>query len=204
MSALRAKQKASRQRRILESALRQFRDQGFQQATIEAVAAGADVSAMTVFNYYGSKGGILLALVAESDRMLVKKILAVINATHDTAANAVTKYSLAILDHAFSYLDRTIWRHVLATVMTEGTSGFGSDYLALDQELVRLLVELLERLKSEGLLAKDCDCSIAGQVIYSIHNARFVEFVMDAEMTRSQAEMLVSRDIEFLMNRLCT
>jgi len=202
MSGLRQKQKAIRQRRILESALTQFRHQGFEEATIDAVAAGADVSAMTVFNYYGSKGGILLALVAAGDRTLIQKIDAVIEASHDTAVDAVTHYSFAILDHAFSYLDRGIWRHVLATVMVAGSSGFGSAYLALDRELIRLLIRLLERLRGEGLLAPDLDCTIAGEVTYSAHNARFVEFVMDPTKTRDQIDALVSRDLEFLVTRL--
>lgn len=86
--------------------------------------------------------------------------------------------------------------------MIEGASGFGSAYLALDQELIRLLIRLLQRLKAEGLIADDCDCTTAGEVVYSVHNARFVEFVMDATMTRKQAETLVSRDLHFLVSRL--
>jgi AcrR family transcriptional regulator len=139
MAGLRARQKQQRQQRILEAARQQFRTNEFRSVTVEAIATDADLSTMTVFNYYGSKGGLLLALVAESDRHLVTKINAVLETRFDEFEAAMTAFSLTIFDHGFSYLDRKIWRHVWATSILEGDSTFGRGFFALERELVRLL-----------------------------------------------------------------
>jgi len=144
MAGLREKQKEERQRRILEAARQQFRSANYRDVTVEAIAEGAGLSAMTVFNYYGSKGGLLLSLVGESDRHLITKIDALLSAEFDDAKSAVTEYSLTIINHAFSYLDRQTWRHVLATSILEGDSTFGQGYAALEQQLKEAMTLLWE------------------------------------------------------------
>ena len=64
MAGLRAKQKADKTRRILESATTLFQQQGFESARIEDIAEMAEVSVGTLYNYYQNKGEILVATVA--------------------------------------------------------------------------------------------------------------------------------------------
>ncbi len=202
MAGLREKQKEERQRNILEAARQQFRAANYRDVTIESIADEAGLSAMTVFNYYGSKGGLLLSLVAESDRHLIAKIDDLLATDFPDATTAVNKYSLAIFDHAFSYLDRQTWGHVLATSILEGNSTFGSEYASLDQELIDRLAKLLESLKQRGLVNDDCDTATAAQVIYNVHNARFVEFASNPEHSRESIDALTKKDIDFVVGSL--
>jgi len=64
MSGLRAKQKADRHGRILAAASELFRDHGYEQVKMEAIAAAAEVSIGTIYNYYQNKGDLLVAIVA--------------------------------------------------------------------------------------------------------------------------------------------
>ena len=64
MAGLRAKQKADKTRRILDSAATLFREQGYDSARIEDIAEMAEVSVGTLYNYYQNKGDILVATVA--------------------------------------------------------------------------------------------------------------------------------------------
>ena len=64
MSGLREKQKADRERRILGAASDLFREVGYDLARIDAIAAAAEVSPGTVYNYYQNKGDLLVAIVA--------------------------------------------------------------------------------------------------------------------------------------------
>ena len=102
---------------------------------------------------------------------------------------AVMAVSQTISDHAFSYLNKPIWRHVIATSIIEGGSEFGQGYEKLDDALARLLAELLEIFKADGALAADFDSQTAGHVLYNIHNARFVQF-----MSNDSAEITVLYD----------
>ncbi|TIY03560.1 MAG: helix-turn-helix transcriptional regulator, partial [Mesorhizobium sp.] len=64
MNGLRARQKADRHRRIIEAAAELFRDAGYEGAKIETIAAQAEVSVGTIYNYYQNKGDILGAIVS--------------------------------------------------------------------------------------------------------------------------------------------
>ena len=80
---LRERQKASRRARILESARKKFQDAGYVNVKIEDIANDSDVSAVTVYNYFGSKAGLLLALVGESDLILIRKLDELVNKSHE-------------------------------------------------------------------------------------------------------------------------
>jgi AcrR family transcriptional regulator len=199
MAQLREKQKEERKRRILEAARQQFRKASYRDVTIDTIAEEAGLSAMTVYKYYGSKGGLLLSLVAESDRHLITKIEEVLDTDFVDASAAVLTFSLTIFDHAFSYLDQRIWGHVLATSILKGSSTFGHGFAELEHELEDLLAQLLLRLKQKHLVSPDYDTVIAASVIYNVHNARFIQFASDPEITRDAIDALVRQDLRFII-----
>lgn len=63
-SVVRARQAEATKAAILAAARRLFASSGYQSTTIEAIAAQAEVSVPTVYLVFGSKVGILTALVA--------------------------------------------------------------------------------------------------------------------------------------------
>ena len=63
LTGLRARQKALRHERILDAALQLFREAGYDAVRTEDIAAAADVSVGTLYNYFENKGDLLLALV---------------------------------------------------------------------------------------------------------------------------------------------
>lgn len=199
MSGLRESQKAGRRKRILQAARQQFMERGYESATVEAIAEAAEVSAVTVFNHYGTKGGLLLALVGESDSILIEKIYDILGNPPQDPLEAVLSFSGAICRHALEYLRKPIWRHVIATAVIEGNSEFGRGYAALDRELVRMLASLLEILRDRGRLPANYPCAVAAGVLYNLHNARFVEFMSDDEMTLETFDDLVRQDITCAM-----
>jgi AcrR family transcriptional regulator len=57
----RARRKAQTRRRLRESALRLFEEQGYESTTVEQIADSAGVSHMTFFRYFGSKEEVVFA-----------------------------------------------------------------------------------------------------------------------------------------------
>lgn len=202
MSGLREQQKESRRKRILSGAREHFRERGYEATSIENIAEAAEVSAVTIYNHYRTKGGVLLALVTESDQLLIEKIAALMAHPPGDPLDAVCAFSDTINKHAFSYLNREIWRHVIATSIIEGNSEFGQVYKHLDAELMRLLGHFLEGLKDSDGVTKSCDCRTAADVLYNVHNARFLEYIIDRTRTASQRDILTRRDLAFVMGRV--
>lgn len=60
-----------RVRRILEAAQRHFNEHGLERASVEAIAADAGVSKMTVYSHFGSKEGLFQAGVRDRTSMVV-------------------------------------------------------------------------------------------------------------------------------------
>ena len=64
---LRERQKRKRRSQIREGARTLFNAEGYEETTIDDVAAWAEVSAATVHNYCGTKARILIELVDRCD-----------------------------------------------------------------------------------------------------------------------------------------
>ena len=64
MAGLRERNRADRDRRIVEAAAALFRAQGYDGTRIEAIAEAAGVSVGTIYNYYRNKGDLLVAIVS--------------------------------------------------------------------------------------------------------------------------------------------
>lgn len=62
---LRERKKIQTRRRLLAAATRLFTERGFDQVSVAEIAEAAEVSKMTVFNYFDSKEDLVLAPMAE-------------------------------------------------------------------------------------------------------------------------------------------
>ena len=113
MAGLREKQKADRERRILRAAVTQFRADGYHSVRIEDIADMAEVSVGTVYNYYRTKGDILIAVVA----MEVEEVLASGARVVADPPKGVCEALLALIfgyyDHSLKYLSKEMWRSAM-------------------------------------------------------------------------------------------
>src|SRR6476469_10928079 len=63
-----------RGRRILEAAQRHFNEHGLERANVDAIAADAGVSKMTVYNNFASKEGLFQAVVRDRTAPVVSGV----------------------------------------------------------------------------------------------------------------------------------
>lgn len=188
MTGLRERQKAGRRQGIMDAARQSFREKGYGSTTIESIAAEANISAMTVFNYYGSKGGILLALVDECDHQMMKKLEKVFRLEIDNPAEYFSAFINLSIDHALSHLDRDIWRHAVAASIAESDSEFGRGYIGLDEELNKFLVRLIGHLKDQKKLKARLDTEAAAQLVYAVQNRVIRDLITKPSLSRKKAK----------------
>lgn len=198
MSGLRERQKEDRRARILEAARGLFAGAGYDKTTIEAIAARTGVSSVTVHNYFGTKSGILLALVAESDRTLVARMQQELASTASDLVQLAMSFARLIRNHAISNLDKALWRQVIAASITDTDSRFVRDYHDLDQRLAACLVAPIGQLQSERGIACAADATDLSRLIFNVQNARFVQYIAVEEMTDAAVEELLRADFKAL------
>src|SRR5882757_9973386 len=182
MTGLRERQKAGRRRDIIASAAKLFRRDGFADTGIEAIAAAAEVAAGTVYNYFESKGDLLIALIAldgEEVRATGKEIIA--HPPRDPV-QAVTKLLTFYIDHSLIHLSKELWRNAMANALSQPSSPFGLGYAELDRKLADQVGELVACLQQRGQIDAAVDAKTAGDVLFAAVNSLFMVFVAREEM----------------------
>lgn len=183
MSGLRKKQKAAREKRILDTAVRKFRADGYRNVRIEDLAEEAEVSVGTVYNYYETKGDILIAVVA----LEVEEVLAAGDGIVADPPRGVTAALEALIfqyfDHSLEYLTKEMWRSAMALSIEAPGTPNGRRYTDLDACLSRQVSALIEALQARGEVRRDLDPRALGELLFSTLNQSFVEFVKDDQMS---------------------
>ena len=183
MSGLREKQKAHRHDRILEAAAGLFRENGYEAVKIEAIAAAAEVSIGTIYNYYQNKGDLLVAIVALEVNEVLRYGEQVIARPPQSAERAVDALIGNYIEHSLHYLSKEMWRQAMATSTQQPGSPFGETYAALDVALARQVCDLIEKLQSLRMLDPEADAAALGEVIFNNTNMNFISFVKTGEMS---------------------
>lgn len=116
--SLREQKKRQTRQRISDAATQLFVERGFDDVTVAEVARAAEVSAMTVFNYFPRKEDLFLDRIPEAVELLVGAVRE--REPHESPVNAVRRALLRLLDerHPLAALaDRFVpfWQIVLGS-----------------------------------------------------------------------------------------
>jgi AcrR family transcriptional regulator len=177
MSGLRARQKADRHRRIIEAAAELFREAGYEGAKIEAIAAQAEVSVGTIYNYYENKGDILGAIVSLEVNEVLNAGQGVVARPPANVGDALDTLIGIYIEHSLHYLSKEMWRQAMAISTQLPDSPFGQVYTGLDRALTEQIRALIARLQTLGLVRQDIDGAALGELIFNNMNMMFIEFV---------------------------
>ena len=174
--ALREKQKADRMTRILDAARDLFARDGFDDVRAEAIAARAEVSPGTLYNYFGGKNEILLTLAAiENEHLLDLGNALVIDA--DTTAHAGLGRLFGIYYGArHMMLDRELWRHGFVLAFADVSNAQAERLRNTDHALRQQVIDAALTLQGMGKLRAGIDCAVFGAALYNNANMLFLEF----------------------------
>jgi AcrR family transcriptional regulator len=199
MTGLRARQKADRHQRILQAASELFRKSGYEGAKIEAIAAMAEVSIGTIYNYYENKGDLLVAIVAMEVDEVLNAGRAVIAKPPGHVAKAVDKLVIGYIEHSLVYLSKEMWRQAMAISTQQPESPFGKTYGDLDRALTDQTCALIARLQELGHVRRDIDGRSVGEMIFNNTNMMFTVFVKNEAMSTAELRATIRRQNKLLL-----
>lgn len=168
---------------ILEAARRLFEDKDFMSVTLEEVARVAGVSRQAVYINFGSRAGLLVALVAYVDEIggLEGKVAKVLGSP--TAVSALE----ALVDFRARYTP-SIYR---LAIHVDAARRFDADAEASWQDRMKLRRAnsraIAHRLATEGVLAAGWTEEDAADLIWSMTSIRtYEELVIDRGWPRNR------------------
>lgn len=182
MAGLRERQKADREKRILKAAVLRFRADGYRAVRIEDLADAADVSVGTVYNYYRTKGDILIATVAMEVEEVLVAGAPVVRDPPDGTETALLALIEGYYDHSLDYLTKEMWRSAMALSIEAPHTPNGVRYHDLDRKLTAQVTDLIRALQQRGDVQPNLDAAALGAVMFSTLNALFIDFVKEDAM----------------------
>lgn len=186
MTGLRERQKADRNRRILEAASTLFGQMGYEAARIDTIAEVAEVSVGTLYNYFENKADLLLAIVS----MEVEEVLAqgevVVARPPETAIQAMSVLIRTYYDHSLVYLTKAMWRSAMAMTIQQPEAPFSRRYRELDAALAAQVCRLIATLQTRGDVRQGIGATALGEMAFNDLNALFTEFILEEDQPLAQ------------------
>lgn len=165
----RERKKLNQQYAIIRAALDLFRENGYDETAVSAIAAQADISYTTFFNYFPAKESLLAAI----QEMEIKDLTEVAELRYANETSV-----LVVLEGVFdewvtdSLNNRNTILRVLETQMQQHDSPFLTP-------VEQLLCELAKRAIESGELKKDTDPVLISTLLSGLHDAVFINLHED-------------------------
>lgn len=141
---LRGRKKARRREEILTQARALFERKGIQATTMAEIAEAVGVSPPTIFNYFGNKDGILIALITEgSDRSREERGLRFAREDSDFGTLLVDMLC-GVSEATLQIADKRVWRYAEAAAIRHPTTELARKYAANDMALMHMLRSFFE------------------------------------------------------------
>lgn len=148
---------------IVQAALRLFKDKGFKETSIKSIAEAAEVSPVSIYNYFGSKDNLVALCVNDLFEEVTQQAEDILNSNLDFKTK---------LDHAFAlcqekmsqqisdyFQDKMVEDPALSSLLTKAIT-------AKKRDIYRAYIELG---KKEGLIAKDLSTELVLNVMDALN-----------------------------------
>jgi AcrR family transcriptional regulator len=200
MSGLREKQKQRRRVQIEQAAMKLFDEKGFESTTIDEIAAEAMVSPATVYNYYGTKGEVLLAIVAhgeEGTRERLDEITALAK-TLDPS-ELIPQIICNNMQDTLTHVPRSLWGHVVAYIATTKDPDVAPRYLSTISEPLTHAIHLaLNQYLTLGKINK-IDTEHFASILTRLERNHFLGYLYMKTMTLESLLAGLTKDVSMLM-----
>ena len=148
---------------IVQAALRLFKDKGFKETSIKSIAEVAEVSPVSIYNYFGGKDNLVALCVNDLFEEIAQQAEDILNSDLDFKAK---------LDHAFAlcqekmsqqisdyFQDKMVEDSVFSTLLTKAIT-------AKKRDIYRAYIKLG---KEEGAIAEDLSTDLILNVMDALN-----------------------------------
>ena len=165
--------------RILKASRQLFRSKGFDETTMEDVAAGAEVSKATLYNYFASKDSLLLG-IAEAALEEIRVLIATQLCEEPDAVEKLRRVMRTFVQDAAQYL--ALGRKIFYLNSFEQ-----SELHQTRVEMEAILAALVEQARAQGALRAEVSVQTAVEVLMGLYFTALYQW--------SDADALSGKDV---------
>ncbi len=148
---------------IIQAALRLFKEKGFKETSIKSIAEAAEVSPVSIYNYFGSKDNLVALCVNDLFEEITQQAEDILNSNLDFKTKldqaldlCQEKMSQQISDY---FQDKMVEDSVFSTLLTKAIT-------AKKRDIYRTYIHLG---KAEGLIAEDLSTELILNVMDALN-----------------------------------
>jgi AcrR family transcriptional regulator len=183
---------------ILNSARALFFEKGFDGTTIEEIAERAEVAVGTVYNYFESKGTIILSITARDTASFLESEFEI--GASESALDALRRFVGSNMRVLAEY-PRQLLRELIREAFS-GSDNLGEGLIRQDLTLIEKLRSILQRLADSGRTRDDLDVDHSALVIYGIVMTSMMWFAADPERTSGDMKKSLDGMLEIVCSGL--
>lgn len=143
---LRSRKKAKRRDEITAAAKDLFARQGIDATTMADIAAAAGISSPTVFNYFGSKDGVLLALISEGIMQAREQDRDLHWHDNTDLGTLILKLFVRISARTLEIAGKRVWRYAESAAIRHPETELASQYARISADLVEVIADFFDSL----------------------------------------------------------
>lgn len=201
-TGLRSRKKAKRRDEIIAAARSLFERQGIDATTMADIAAAAGISAPTVFNYFGSKDGVLIALISEGttearegDRHL--------HWQDDTdLGTLILRLFLRVSTRTLEIADKRVWRYAESAAIRNPETELASQYQRVSEALIAVVAEFIGELAVRLRSGAEPQPHFLAQLFHDVWIPCFFSLITNEEQSLMEHEAILRERILPLVEML--
>ena len=190
--SLRERKKKRRNQRVLKAAADLFKEKGYAETTISAIAQKADLGVGTIYNYFSSKNDILLSIV--TNLCIEKKPAEIIY------ANDPVKTLCAYLNRYFEEFDvftKDIWCGWFGALFSQERQLIEKAY-QLDMKIVSEVSGLCEKMQARKMITAEIPALDIAKAVYTAFVSWMMSYFMLPEVEIEATKHAFERNVRLL------
>jgi AcrR family transcriptional regulator len=199
---LRSRKKAKRRDEIIAAAQDLFARQGIDATTMADIAAAAGISAPTVFNYFGSKDGVLIALISEGTTEARESDRPLHWSDNTDLATMILNLFLRVSRRTLEIAGKRVWRYAESAAIRHPETELSSQYGAVSEALVNVVAEFFDELDVRFRSPAEVTPKFLAQLFHDVWIPCFLRLITTEEQTLAEHEVILRARILPLVHML--
>ena len=201
MASLRERQKERRSREILDAAAALIGEKGYDETSVEEIAARAEVGVATVYNYFGSKNELLHALLAVYIEGELARGATVVSAPPQDMVDGMAALFSAYLDGMARTANKRLMQEFLALAVSKQFA-CGQHTYRMKMAFIEQCRQLALHYEADSQIRADVTAEEAALVCYSAVIYPYTRFLLDIEGEVRTAQLAIRRNLSLVISGL--